>query len=64
MARLYRTLAALGSGGIMLGVLPALDMVSFANAITRALATFVSLLISLLLGGDPTRLDFLRGFAG
>jgi hypothetical protein len=60
MLQRMRTLAALSTGGIMLGVLQAFDMISFANAITRFLATFLSLIVTVLLGGDPNNL-FLDG---
>jgi hypothetical protein len=56
MNRAIRTLAVLGSGGMTLGVLQAFDMISFANAIARFLATFLSLIVTVLLGGDPGNL--------
>lgn len=53
MVRMRKTWAALSTGGVLLGVLQALDMVSFAEVLTRFLSTILSALVALLLGGDP-----------
>ena len=62
MKRAYKTFAALSTGGILLGVLQAFSMVSFAQAITDFLSTFLSLLVTVLFGIDPNNLDLVGGF--
>lgn len=47
---------ALSSGGITLGFLQAFEMVNFAEIVTSFLSVLLSLLVTLLLGGDPTTL--------
>jgi hypothetical protein len=58
MNRMRKTLALWSTGGVVFGVVQAFDMVSFAEVLTRFLATVLSFLVSLLLGGDPNSLNF------
>jgi len=47
---------ALSSGGIALGILQGLDMVNFANFWTNILITWLTIIVTFLLGGDVSRL--------
>ncbi len=51
----------LSSGAIAFGFLQALEMVNFADVITRFLSTFLSLLVSVLFGGDPQQQQLFGG---
>lgn len=51
----------LTSGAVAFGFLQALEMVNFADVITRFLSTFLSLLISVLFGADPQQQELLGG---
>lgn len=42
------------AGGVTLGVLQGLSLVNFAALVTSWLSTWLSFLVSLLLGGQPT----------
>ena len=49
----YRKLCvAMSTGGMTLGVFQGLELVNFAQLFTNFLATLLSALVSLLLGGD------------
>lgn len=45
---------ALATGGVTLGILQGFGLVNFASLITSFLATWLSILVSILLGGDPS----------
>lgn len=52
--RLRKWCVALSWGGVTLGFLQAFEMINFAEIVTSFLSVFLSLLVTLLLGGDPT----------
>ncbi len=47
---------ALATGGVTLGILQGLGLVNFASLFTSLLATWLSILVTILLGGDPSAL--------
>jgi hypothetical protein len=54
--RCRRWCLALSTGRITPGILQGLGLVDFASLITSFLALWLSALVTLLLGGDPTQL--------
>lgn len=54
--RAVRWSAALAQGGTTFGVLQGLGLLNFANLFTSLLATWLSVLVTVLLGGDATDL--------
>lgn len=54
-ARYRRWCAVLGSGGISLGIFSAYSLVSFAQIFTQLLSSWLSALVTLLLGGDASQ---------
>ncbi|MGE0479911.1 MAG: hypothetical protein AB7Q17_05500 [Phycisphaerae bacterium] len=61
----WRWLASAAQGGLLLGVLGGLNGVNLASALTNFLAYVFSLIVALLLGGDPTALaDSLNSSGG
>jgi hypothetical protein len=50
--RWFRTWVALSHGALMPGILQALGMVDFNNILFQFLATILSTLVAVLLGGD------------
>lgn len=54
--RWQRRLVALSTGGMTLGILGGFEMVNFAQLFTQLLSQWLSLLVALLLGADPSTL--------
>lgn len=54
-ARLIRRLYLVANGGLMFGLLQAFGMVNFNNILFEFLLTFATLLVTALLGADPTQ---------
>lgn len=52
--RYRRWCVGLSQGGVLLGVLQGLGMVNFAQLITDLLSQWLSILVALLLGVDPS----------
>ncbi len=55
-ARVWKLCVALSTGGITIGILQGLGLVNFASLFTNFLITWLSVLVTLLLGGDPSSL--------
>jgi len=51
--RWQKRLVLMASGGMAFGVLQGLSLVNFASLFTTLLASWLSILVALLLGADP-----------
>jgi len=54
--RIWKLAVGLSTGGITVGILQGLGLVNFASLFTNFLITWLSVLVTLLLGGDPSNL--------
>jgi hypothetical protein len=55
--RMKKWMLTLSSGGVTLGILQGLSLVSFADLFTTLLSTWLSALVAILLGGSSTLLS-------
>lgn len=48
-----KRLAVMAAGGVTFGILQGFSLVSFASLFTNLLASWLSIIVALLLGADP-----------